>query len=61
MCMYLFSYLPTYLWDIFLTKLVTEVKPIINSVEQVHLQLSNNGDPLDGALVGAYIWKFANI
>jgi len=29
------------------------VKPNINSVEEVHLQLSNNGHPLDGALVGA--------
>jgi hypothetical protein len=28
------------------------MKPNINSVE-VHLQLSNNGHPVDGALVGA--------
>jgi len=28
------------------------VKPNINSVE-VHPQLSNNGNPVDGALVGA--------
>jgi hypothetical protein len=36
----------------FLTELVTKVKPNINSVE-VHPQLSNNGHPVDGALVGA--------
>ncbi len=49
---YLFSYLSTYIWDLFLTKLVTKVKPNLNSVE-VHPQLSNNGHPVDGALVGA--------
>ncbi len=32
--------------------LVTKMKPYINSVE-VHPQLSNNGHPVDGALVGA--------
>jgi hypothetical protein len=32
--------------------LITKVKPNINSVE-VHPQLSNNGHPVDGALVGA--------
>jgi hypothetical protein len=32
--------------------LVTKVKPKINSVE-VHPQLSNNGHPVNGALVGA--------
>jgi len=32
--------------------LVTKVKPNINSVD-VHPQLSNNGHPVDGALVGA--------
>jgi hypothetical protein len=32
--------------------LVTKVKPNINSVE-VHPQLSNNGHPMDGVLVGA--------
>jgi hypothetical protein len=33
-------------------ELVTKVKPNINSVE-VHPQLSNNGYPVDGVLVGA--------
>jgi hypothetical protein len=28
---YLFSYLSTYIWDKFLTELVTKVKPTINS------------------------------
>jgi hypothetical protein len=32
--------------------MVTKMKPNINSVE-IHLQLSNNGHPVDGALVGA--------
>jgi len=32
--------------------MVTKVKPNINSVE-VHPELSNNGYPVDGALVGA--------
>jgi hypothetical protein len=41
---YLFSYLFTYVWDLFLTELVTKVKPNINSVD-VH--------PVDGVLVGA--------
>ncbi len=35
-----------------LTELVTKVKPNFNSVE-VYPQLSNNGLPVDGALVGA--------
>jgi hypothetical protein len=35
-----------------LSKLVTKVKPNINSNE-VHPQLSNNGHPMDGALLGA--------
>jgi hypothetical protein len=35
---YLFFSLPAYVWDIFLTELVTKVKPKINSVE-VHAQL----------------------
>jgi hypothetical protein len=34
------------------TELVTKVKPNINSVE-VHPQLSSNGHPVDGVLVGA--------
>jgi hypothetical protein len=33
-----------------LTKLITEVKPNINSIE-VHPQLSNKSHPVDGALV----------
>jgi hypothetical protein len=32
--------------------MVTKVKPNINSVE-VHPQLSNNGHPVDGALMGS--------
>jgi hypothetical protein len=46
------SYLSTNIRDQFLTELVTKVKSNINSVE-VHLQLSNNGHPLDSALMGA--------
>jgi len=49
------TYFPTYLpiyETYFLQKLVTKVKPHINSVE-VHRQLSNNWHPVDGALVGA--------
>jgi len=38
--------------DLFPTELVTKVKPNVNSVE-VHPQLSNDGHPVDGALVGA--------
>jgi hypothetical protein len=45
------TYLPTYETS-FPTELVTKVKPNINSVE-IHPQLSNNGHPVDGALVGA--------
>jgi hypothetical protein len=47
-----FPNLSTYIYDLFLTELVTKVKPNINSVE-VHPQLSTNGHPVDGALVGA--------
>jgi hypothetical protein len=36
-------------------ELVTKVKPNINSVE-VHPQLSNDGHPVDGVLVGAGSW-----
>jgi hypothetical protein len=49
------TYFPTYLLiysTYFFTKWVSKVKPDINSVE-VHLQLSHNGHPVDGALVGA--------
>jgi hypothetical protein len=51
---YLFSYLSTCISDLFLTELVTKVKPNINSAE-VHPQLSNNGHPVDGALVGVLV------
>jgi hypothetical protein len=37
--------------DVFRTKLVTKVKPNINSLD-VHPQLSNYGHPVDGVLVG---------
>ncbi len=49
----LYIFLPIYL-NIrnLLSKLVTKVKPNITSVE-VHPQLSNNGHPVDGALVDA--------
>jgi len=33
-------------------ELVTKVKPNINSNEEVHPQLSNNGHPVDGAFMG---------
>jgi hypothetical protein len=49
------TYFPTYLLinsTYLFTKWVSKVKPYINSVE-VHLQLSHNGHPVDGALVGA--------
>jgi hypothetical protein len=46
------TYFPTYIWDLFFTELVTKVKSNINLVE-VHPQLSNNGLPKDGLLVGA--------
>jgi hypothetical protein len=49
---YLFSYLSTYAWDVFLTELVTKMKPNTDSVE-VHPQLSHNLHPLDCAQVGA--------
>ncbi len=49
---YLFSFLPTYVWDLFPSELATKVKPNINSVE-VHPYLSNNGHLVDCALVGA--------
>jgi hypothetical protein len=38
--------------DLFHTEWVIKVKPNINSIE-VHPQLSNNGHPVDGPLVGA--------
>jgi hypothetical protein len=46
------TYLPIYDETLFLQNLVTKVKPNINSVE-VHPELSYNGHPVDGALVGA--------
>jgi hypothetical protein len=48
---YLFSYLPIYILDLFVTKLVTKVKSNIKSVK-VHPQLSNNGHSMDYPLVG---------
>jgi hypothetical protein len=45
-------YFLTYIGDLFATKLVTKVKPNINTLE-AHPQLSNIGHPVDGALVGA--------
>ncbi len=52
---YLFSYLFTYIWDLFPTELVTKLKPNINWDEgvEVHPQPSNKGHPMDGVLVGA--------
>jgi hypothetical protein len=47
-----FIYFPTYIWDLFPTELVTKVKPNINAV-QIHPQVSNNGHPVNGVLVGA--------
>jgi hypothetical protein len=47
----LFSYLSTYLRELFPIELVT-MKPNINSVE-AHPQMSNNGHPVDGVVVGA--------
>jgi hypothetical protein len=50
---YLFSYLSTYIGDLFLIKLVTKVKSNSNSVE-IHPQLSTNGGyRVDGALMAA--------
>jgi hypothetical protein len=48
---YFLTYLTIY-ETYFLTNLVIKVKPNINSVE-VHPQLSSNGHPVDGAMVGA--------
>jgi hypothetical protein len=56
-----FIYFPTYIWDLFPTKLVTKVKPTINSVE-IHPQLSSNEHPVDGVLVGAgSLWPLHTI
>jgi hypothetical protein len=42
----------------FLTKLVNKVKPNINSIE-IHSSMSNNGHPIDGALVGvSSLWPY---
>jgi hypothetical protein len=49
------TYFPTYLpiyETYFLQNWLPKVKPNINSVK-VHPQLSNNGHPVDGELVGA--------
>jgi hypothetical protein len=50
------TYFPTYLpiYETYLlrpTELVTKVEPNSNPIE-VHPQLSNNGHPVDGVLVG---------
>jgi hypothetical protein len=56
-----FSYLSTYMRDLFPTELVTKVKPNINSVE-VHAQLSNKGRLVDGELVGAgSLWPLHDV
>jgi hypothetical protein len=47
----LFSYLSTYIWNLFLKNCFTKVKANINSVE-VHPQLSNNRHPVDGWCTG---------
>jgi len=51
------TYLPTYIWDLFVTNLVTKVKLNINSVEVIHnwgvimaIQWMD-GHPVDDALV----------
>jgi hypothetical protein len=49
---YLFSYIPIYILDLFLTKLITKVKSNIKSTK-VHPQLNNNDHLVDCALVGA--------
>jgi hypothetical protein len=59
------TYSPTYLpiyETYFLQKLVTKVKPNINSV-QVHPHLSNKGDPVDHwwVLVHCFFFKFRNL
>ncbi len=61
---YLFSYLFTYIWDLFPTELVTKLKPNINWDEgvEIHPQPSNNGHPMDGVLVGAgSLWPVHSI
>ncbi len=50
----MFSYLSTYIRDLFVTELVTKVKPNINSVE-VHPQLSNDRHPVDGWCTGGLL------
>jgi hypothetical protein len=55
---YLFFYLSTYKWDLLPTELVPKVKPNINKSVEVHPQLSNNGHPVDGVLMGAgSLWQ----
>jgi hypothetical protein len=61
---YLFSYLFTYIWDLSPRELGTKLKPNINWDEgvEVHPQLSNNGCPMDGVLVGAgSVWPVHRI
>jgi len=52
---YFLTYLSLYVCvcDLFLTDLVTMVKPNITSVE-VHPQLSNNGHPVDDGVKGPF-------
>jgi hypothetical protein len=65
---YLFSYLCTYIGDLFHTESVTKVKPNINSVK-VHPQLSNIRHPVEGhwwALVhcgqkSGALWSFFSL
>jgi hypothetical protein len=51
-----------YIWDLFFTKLVTKVKPNINSIEG-HPQPSNNKHPVDGVMVSAAssLWLYVII
>jgi hypothetical protein len=56
-----FSYLYAYIWNLLPAGLVTKMKPNINSVE-FHPQLSTNGHPVDGALVGAgSLWPYISL
>jgi hypothetical protein len=48
----LFFYLPIYMLDLLLIEWITKMKPGSNSVDD-HPQLSQNGHPVDGALVRA--------
>jgi hypothetical protein len=54
---YFLTYL--YIWDLFLTELISKVKPNINSL-QVNPQLSNKGHPVDGARCTDGCWFTGN-